>query len=282
MEHLSTIKQNFIHYIDKIITNHRISHAYLIEVDDYDQDFSYILSFVKMIFTNLNYEELSKQDLPLFHQIDTQNYPDLKVIDPDGSTIKKSQLLDLQKDYNNKSLLDGKRIYIIREAEKLNPASANTILKFLEEPEEDIIALLITDNRYHVLETILSRCQILSLKENSLVFPEEDSLVELLRTMIYPKEFFLNNKNILDTILIDKEEAKEKFFQIEKILISYLNSKYLDSSLNSQFMDLLKDSSQSKLLNILNVLEKEIPKLDFNVNFKLWLDNLFSKLIIGG
>ena len=282
MEHLSTIKQNFIHYIDKIIMNHRISHAYLIEVDDYDQDFSYILSFVKMIFTNLNYEELSKQNLPLFHQIDTQNYPDLKVIDPDGSTIKKSQLLDLQKDYNNKSLLDGKRIYIIREAEKLNPASANTILKFLEEPEEDIIALLITDNRYHVLETILSRCQILSLKENSLVFPEEDSLVELLRTMIYPKEFFLNNKNILDTILIDKEEAKEKFFQIEKILISFLNSKYLDSSLNSQFMDLLKDSSQSKLLNILNVLEKEIPKLDFNVNFKLWLDNLFSKLIIGG
>ena len=55
---------------------------------------------------------------------------------------------------------------IIKETEKLNASSANTILKFLEEPEDGIIAILLTDNRYHVLDTILSRCQILSLKEN--------------------------------------------------------------------------------------------------------------------
>ena len=61
-------------------------------------------------------------------------------------------------------------LFIIYNAEKLNTSSANTILKFLEEPEENIIAVLTTDNRYQVLDTILSRCQNLvfapNLKEN--------------------------------------------------------------------------------------------------------------------
>ena len=60
-------------------------------------------------------------------------------------------------------MLDNKLIYIIDPAEKLNPASANTILKFLEEPPEGIVAILITENKYNVLETIVSRCQCLSL-----------------------------------------------------------------------------------------------------------------------
>ena len=39
--------------------------------------------------------------------------------------------------------------YIIKNAERLNPSSANTILKFLEEPEDNIIAILLTNNRYN-------------------------------------------------------------------------------------------------------------------------------------
>ena len=43
------------------------------------------------------------------------------------------QLLELQKEYSNTSLLNNKRIYIIKNAEKMNQASGNTILKFLVE-----------------------------------------------------------------------------------------------------------------------------------------------------
>ena len=35
-----------------------------------------------------------------------------------------------------KSLETNKMVYIIHEADKMNTAAANTILKFLEEPEE--------------------------------------------------------------------------------------------------------------------------------------------------
>lgn len=278
----SVIVKNYINYIDKIISNNKVSHAYLFEINDYDKDFKYILDFVKMILCNISYEEISSSDNNIINLIDSNNYPDIKIIEPDGSTIKKGQLLDLQKDYNNKSLLDGKRIYIIKNAEKLNPASGNTILKFLEEPEEDIIAFLVTDNRYHVLETILSRCQVLTLKEDNLSFEEDDDILDLLKCVVKPKDFFIKYNYFLSNVLVDKNIALEKFKIIENIIVSYLNYEYCDNSIDDKIISILKDSSTDKLLLSLSIFEEEIPRLEFNVNFKLWLDSLFSRLVNGG
>ena len=41
--------------------------------------------------------------------------------------------------------------------------AANSILKFLEEPNDDIIAFLITNSFDNVMTTIVSRCQIIKL-----------------------------------------------------------------------------------------------------------------------
>lgn len=278
----SVIVKNYINYIDKIINNNKVSHAYLFEINDYDKDFKYILDFVKMILCNISYEEISSSDNNIINLINSNNYPDIKIIEPDGSTIKKGQLLELQKDYNNKSLLDGKRIYIIKNAEKLNPASGNTILKFLEEPEEDIIAFLVTDNRYHVLETILSRCQVLTLKEDNLSFEEDDDILDLLKCVVRPKNFFIKYNYFLSNVLVDKNIALEKFKIIENIIVSYLNYEYCDNSIDDKIISILKDSSTDKLLLSLSIFEEEIPRLEFNVNFKLWLDSLFSRLVNGG
>ena len=283
MGELSIVKKNYIDYIDKIISNNHISHAYLFEINNYEDDYKYISDFIKMILCNIKYEDIDSSNNPIISLIDSNNYPDLRIIEPDGSTIKKSQLIELQKDYSNKSLLDGKRIYIIKNAEKLNPASANTILKFLEEPEENIIAFLITDNRYHVLDTIISRCQILTLREDVLEFEEDDDILDLLKCVVYPNDFYIKYNYFIKNVFVDKEVAKDKFRMIENILISYLNYEYLDNSnCDDRIIKLLRDCSNEKILNSLSIFEEELPKLEFNVNFKLWIDSLFSKLIIGG
>ena len=283
MGELSIVKKNYIDYIDKIISNNHISHAYLFEVNNYEDDYKYISDFIKMILCNIKYEDIDNSDNPIISLIDNNNYPDLRVIEHDGSTIKKGQLIELQKDYSNKSLLDGKRIYIIKNAEKLNPASANTILKFLEEPEEDIIAFLITDNRYHVLDTIISRCQILTLKEDNLSFEEDDDILDLLKCVVYPNDFYIKYNHFMKDVLVDKDVARDKFKMIENILILYLNYEYLDNSnCDDKIIKLLGECSNEKILNSLSIFEEELPKLEFNVNFKLWIDSLFSKLIIGG
>ena len=69
--------------------------------------------------------------------------------------------------------------------------SANTILKFLEEPEDDIIAFLVTDNRYHVIDTILSRCQILTLKDDFFTVEIDDQILDLLDCVMNPNNFFI-------------------------------------------------------------------------------------------
>ena len=281
MDKLSVVKKNYIDYINKIIENNKVSHAYLIEINDYDTDKKYIFDFIKMILCDISYEKLEKENNNIINLIDDDNYPDIKIIEPEGSTIKKSQMIDLQKDYSNKSLLDGKRIYVVKEADKLNPASANTILKFLEEPEEDIIAILLTTNRYKIIETILSRCQILTLKENSIPILEDD-VFDLLKCVVYPSEFFIKYNSIITDVIPDKDIAREKLKKLENIIISYLDNKYEEKQIDEKLVKLFKDIDSKKLLNSLSIIEEEIKKLEFNVNYKLWLDALFSKLTIGG
>ena len=280
MDNISVVKKNYIDYINKIIKNNKVSHAYLIELNDYEADMKYIFDFIKMIICNIEYSELDKEN-NIIRLIDDNNYPDIKIIEPEGATIKKGQMIDLQRDYSNKSLLDGKRIYVVKEADKLNPASANTILKFLEEPEEDIIAILLTQNRYKILETILSRCQILTIKENSMPIIEDD-LYDLLKCVINPNDFYIKYSTIVNDIIQDKDIAKEKLEKIENIIILYLENKYNNKEIDEKLIKLFKDIDSNKLLNLLKIIEDEIKRLEFNVNYKLWLDALFSRLTIGG
>lgn len=281
MEDVSVVKRNYINYIDKLIKNDKISHAYLIEVDNYEYDFKYVFDFIKMILCNYSYQEIKNKDNKIISLIDSNNYPDIKIIEPDGNWIKKSQLLDLQKDYSNKSIFDNRRIYIIKEAEKLNSSSANTILKFLEEPEQDIIAFLITDNRYHVIDTIMSRCQILTLKENELDIEDKDNLIDLLDCILKPRNYFIKYNFLINDIIPDKVILKERLDQIEYILITYLNFKFMNKidKFDEDFYEIIRKIDDKKIIKYLFILEKEVFKLEYNVNYKLWLDSLFSRLI---
>lgn len=283
MDNLSSVKLSYISYIDSIIKNNKISHSYLFEIDNYEKDLVYIYNFIKMILFNLSYDEVLDSNNSVFSMIDNNTFPDIYIIEPEGNWIKKSQLIDLQKEYSNKSILGGKRIYIIKNAECLNPSSANTILKFLEEPEDNIIAFLITDNRYHIIDTIISRCQIISLKEN--IYSDECSseCAELLKSILNPNDFFVHYNYFYNSILIDKTVAIEYFERIEQILIAFLNYKYNNYVFqNTNIIDLLNSYSIDRIINSLNILETELPSLKYNVNFKLWLDSLFSKFVIGG
>ncbi len=279
----SAVKKKFIDYIDKIIDNGRISHAYLFEVDNYEDDLTYIYSFIKMILCKCSYDELDNNDNKIINLIDTHNYPDLFVIKPDGASIKKGQLLDLQKEYSNKSLLNNKRIYIIEECEKMNQSSANTILKFLEEPEDDVVAILIADNRYHVIDTIISRCQIISLKENFRIKDYSDDFVDFFECVLKPNDFYIKYNSFIKNVIPEKSILIEFLNNINDIIISYLNYKNGVNDLFSEDLKIILDKyDDNYLINIISVIEDEIQKLNFNVNYKLWLDAFFARLIIGG
>lgn len=274
---LTTAKKKYYDMIKNIVSFNKVSHAYLIEIDNYESDFNCILDFVKLILCENN------KDKNIAELIDSGNYPDLKIIESDGNVIKKRQLIRLQEDFRNKSFLDNKMIYIIKEADKLNDSSGNTILKFLEEPEDDIVAILVTTNRYKVMDTILSRCQVLSLQDNNDNLVVSDDIVDLIRFVINKNDLFVNYQYIIDNILPDKVVAKEVLNEVEITFVNYLNflSNKEKFSCNEELIKLLSRIDVDKITDYIAIIEEELQKLEFNVNYKLWLDCLFAKLIGG-
>lgn len=67
------------------------------------------------------------------------------------------------------------KVFIIEEAERMNPAAQNALLKTLEEPPGDTVFILISDREEELLETISSRCRVVRLE----AVPEQ-RIVELL------------------------------------------------------------------------------------------------------
>lgn len=274
---LTRSKKRYYDMINNIVSFNKVSHAYMIEIDDYEDDFNCVLDFVKLILCT------NDKDNKISELIDSGNYPDLKIIEPDGNVIRKKQLIKLQEDFRNKSFLDNKMIYVIKEADKLNDSSGNTILKFLEEPESDIIAILVTTNRYKVIETILSRCQVLSLQDNDGKVNASDNIIDLIKFMVKKDDLFINYQYIMDNILPDKAIAKDVLSEVEMVFIDYLN--YLSNSdafnCNDEIIKILSKIDVEKVTDFIAIIEDEVQKLEFNVNYKLWLDCLFARLIGG-
>jgi DNA polymerase III subunit delta' len=90
------------------------------------------------------------------------NHPDMHVIHPDGATIKVEQIRQLKKEFSMRGMESQKKVYVVEEADKMSVGAANSLLKFLEEPEGESLAMLLTTNAYQMLPTILSRAQVMS------------------------------------------------------------------------------------------------------------------------
>lgn len=173
--------------LSNAIDNKKFSHAYIFETNGYEEGLSMAISFAKSI---LKIEDIN---------MDENNYPELKIIHPDGLWIKKEQLIDLQDEFNKKSIIGDNKVYIINQAEKLNINSANTILKFIEEPPEGIVAILVTDNSYQLLETIVSRCQLISLVGQANINIQDSTISKIAKYISNTKleyENFINDDNI--------------------------------------------------------------------------------------
>lgn len=159
------------------INNKKISHAYLIISDSLDLSSGFALSLAKTLICPANkFLRSDCGNCSICQRIENGNFTEIKIINPDGLWIKKDQLMELQTAYKLKSLEGDQKIYIINQADRLNAQAANSILKFLEEPEQGIIALLTTTDIHNVLPTIVSRCQILTLKNDDTRFEENDDI----------------------------------------------------------------------------------------------------------
>lgn len=146
------------------IKRNRLSHAYLVQGSRGTGK----KSFARLIAMTLLCEARQGVDpcqtCNTCHRIMTGNHPDLHWIEPDGRTIRNEQIDLLRKEFAYTGLETTQKIYIVSSAETLTVNAANRILKFLEEPDTQTTALLLTENVQGILPTIQSRCQIIDLQ----------------------------------------------------------------------------------------------------------------------
>lgn len=270
------------------INNGHISHAYLIDENNNLQSFDIVLSFVKEILClNLSDEEREN----ICKRIDDGNYPEIKIIEPDGMLIKKQQILDLQLEFSRSAVEGSKKIYIIRNCEKMRPETANSMLKFLEEPEGDIVAFLMTNNINNILSTIVSRCQIIRLG-NNVVKNEATEFDEIVLNFI--KKIETSGKRcIMETndLIFNKISAKNReqlvnffdklidmYYDIMKIIISGgRNNSILYYDVLVEYAN---NNVEKKILSKIDCLVKTKDAIKYNVNSNLLIDSLI--LSIGG
>lgn len=131
--------------------SNKLSHAYLFEGDDAQTMKQVAINFAKLI--------LCQTDSQCETKVSTYNHPDFMYISTTENAIKKEQVEQLVRHMNQLPIESTNKVYIIEDFEKLTVQGENSILKFLEEPPDNTIAILLSTKPEQILDTIHSRCQ---------------------------------------------------------------------------------------------------------------------------
>ena len=161
-------QKNAYSLLKNSIKNGKLSHAYLIDGNNNEQSFEFVLSLAKMILCDNLYSNFDNcKKCNKCKRIDLGNYSELKIIETNSLVIKKEQLLDLKSDFSRSDIEGNRRVCIIKDCDKMNKQVSNSLLKFLEEPDDGIVVILFTNHINNMLSTIVSRCQKIKLVNNN-------------------------------------------------------------------------------------------------------------------
>lgn len=156
----------------------KLHHAFLMHGRAGIGKYDFALNFSKaLLCPNTDGNGHACDKCPSCHWFDDESHPDFRLISPEQEsspdedapvakkTKKKTQISVAQirelSDFLSLSShqTSGLRIVLINPAEALNQASANALLKMLEEPAPGVIFILVAHQLQRLLPTILSRCQ---------------------------------------------------------------------------------------------------------------------------
>lgn len=276
--------------LDGLVSKYRenkLAHAYLIETNNYDSAINDLKEFIKIINCPHDYNE-NCQKCNLCNLINKNNLPSIKIIEPDGATIKKNQMEELKESFSTKPIYSKFNVYIIKNAEKLNSSSANSMLKFIEEPTEGIIGFFLTSNKDIMIDTIKSRCQTLDLKyqnKNLLESLEIDSeIYEKYKATIksYLKKInsieIINNKTELLTMYPERKDIMNIF----QIIFNIYYENFLKENsedYNQEIANIYEiNTNNSNFIKKLNIISQFIQDLSYNVNIEQALDKFVIEM----
>ena len=203
--------------------------------------------FSKMSDDQINdiQEQISIKAANPYHRIALQN----------ANQIRISSIRDVKKNLVYAANQSGRRVVIISRADEMTNEAANSFLKTLEEPHENITIIITTSRKGSLPVTILSRCQLvhceplsdedlaLYLSEKFNMQHEEAKLIAAFARGSYSDALAYMDENMKafrdDVVSVLRTALKKKIFRVEllKELEKYLKEK--DRQKAENFMILL-------------------------------------------
>lgn len=189
----------------KLIKNGQLQHAYIFEGVAGSGKYE----MAKWLAKALNCLDRTEEGVPCNScnqctRIEHEEHPDVTMVEPDGLSIKVDQVRAIKEEFSKSGMESRRKVLIIKEMDKMTPSAANSLLKFIEEPEGEITILLLTTEVQQLLPTIISRCQILHFHVRNI----EDRIEEIIAREI-PK----TQATLLAYLTQDANEALEIYEQ---------------------------------------------------------------------
>ena len=284
--------QNIQNKLINSVKENKVSHSYMFVGIDGIGKKIIAKQFAKKILCTNNIQEKCDECKSCI-EFDSDNHPDFLYIEPDGNSIKIEQIRYLQKKIQEKPIISNKKVYIINDANKMTIEAQNCILKTLEEPPEYSTIILIGNNESAFLNTIKSRCMIITFR------PIEDQLVKEYLEKNYQMMNITSNmleafQGSIGKAIILKDKIDE-YQQIEKIIEELDKKNIIDIISESELMYKDKDEimdileyinivllklakEKIKFVNCIKIVEETKMRLKQNANYDMSIDNMLFNM----
>lgn len=161
-----------------------------------------------------------------------EHHPDFHLLQPEG----KSQLHLIESirdaiEQSHESPYQGKAsVFLIEAAERMQPASANALLKTLEEPAKESTWILVTDRPQDLLPTIVSRCTRVECHDTAQAHAAREEEL-LLQTVLKERPSYPKLSLELEKIekLIQGEEYSQKAFGLLAVVSEHMYQQGVDN-----------------------------------------------------
>ena len=190
-------------------------------------------------------------DIQKKYQLKAEN-PYSKIEYTGTTSISIDKIRDLKNEAKYTPYEAQKKVFILTEVEKMTRESANSFLKLLEEPPDNLLLILINNSLSIILDTIKSRCQIvyfppLSIEEASSVVSKYQDISDKERKIIRISQG--NLKTIFEILNQDIDVKRE-------IVYDFLKASASGSAIKIQeVVDVISQKRDKNfLLDILNLL----------------------------
>lgn len=235
-------------------------------------------------------------------KFDKEIRPDFVFIDGDDHIIKKPEIDELQKHFQYGAIENNTTVvYILNEIQNITSEASNSLLKFLEEPKVNTLAILTSSNISKVLPTIHSRSTLIH------ILNDKDIYNDILKITNNTKQSYIISKltgskqkitelsnsidflDIVDTSLsfvksLETSTNKASFILLNEVSKNYKQSskstllykvltiiltEAINTNNKNNIFELAKEKLvklKNKILNIINLLNETINKQIANLN----------------